>query len=262
MARRAGEGVDNAIYDQQADEWWDERGGLHLLKTVVNPWRLPYFARALARLGREPRGAAALDVGCGGGLMAEELAALGCVVTGIDPSEASLAVARAHAAQQRMPITYRHGFGDALPFANGAFAVVTCCDVLEHIQNWDAVIGEMARVLAPGGMLLFDTINRTLLSRLVVIGLLQEWRPTSVFPPRFHAWEQFITPRELRASLARHGLRVVDVTGAAVRFRPIRLLRAMHGYKAGRLPASEVGRHLTLCAGRLRALSYIGHAVK
>jgi 2-polyprenyl-6-hydroxyphenyl methylase/3-demethylubiquinone-9 3-methyltransferase len=254
--------VDNALYDRLAGEWWDERGGLHLLKTVVNPWRVPYLRRALAREGIEPRGASVLDVGCGGGLLAEELAALGCAVTGIDPSEQSLAVARAHAAAQGLPITYVHGSGDALPFAEGAFALVCCCDVLEHIERWDAVVGEMTRVLARGGVLLYDTINRTLLSNLVVIKLLQDWRFTSVFPPRFHAWEQFITPAELRASLSRHGMRTRDVTGTAVRANPIRTLRAIRRYKAGRLSAAAVGRHVTLREGPSVALSYIGYATQ
>jgi 2-polyprenyl-6-hydroxyphenyl methylase / 3-demethylubiquinone-9 3-methyltransferase len=262
VAKRVGAGVDNAIYDRLASEWWDECGGLHLLKTVMNPWRLPYFQRALARTGLDPRGAPALDVGCGGGLLAEEFAAMGCAVTGIDPSESSLAAARAHAEAHGLRIEYRHGYGDALPLADGEFAIVYCCDVLEHIQNWDAVIGEMARVLAPGGVLLFDTINRTLLSNLVAIKLLQEWRLTSVFPPRFHAWAMFIRPQELRASLARHGLRAQAFSGTAIRLHLIRLLRAMRGYRAGKIPASVLGRHLSIREGRLMSLSYLGYAVK
>jgi 2-polyprenyl-6-hydroxyphenyl methylase/3-demethylubiquinone-9 3-methyltransferase len=260
MAR--GSAADNTLYDRLATEWWDEAGGLHLLKTVVNPWRVPYLRRALAREGIAPRGATALDVGCGGGLLAEELATLGCAVTGIDPSEESLAVARAHAAAQGLAITYLHGSGDALPFADGSFTIVCCCDVLEHVKRWDAVVGEMARVLAPGGMLLYDTINRTWLSKLVVIKLLQDWPLTSVFPPRFHAWAQFITPAELRASLARHGLRARDVTGTAVRANPIRTLWAIRRYKAGRLSAAAVGQHVTLREGPSMALSYIGYATQ
>lgn len=262
MARHARQRIDNAIYDQRASEWWDERGGLHLLKTVVNPWRVPYCARALAHRQLDPHGARTLDVGCGGGLLAEEFAAMGCAVTGIDPSEGSLAVARAHAAAHGLRITYINGYGAVLPFADATFAIAYCCDALEHIRDWDAVIGEMARVLQPGGLLFFDTINRTILSRLLVIGLLQEWRPLSVFPPQFHAWEMFITPRELRASLARHGLRARDITGASVTVAPFQLLRAMHRYKAGKLAAAEVGKHITMREGPVTALSYIGYASK
>jgi 2-polyprenyl-6-hydroxyphenyl methylase/3-demethylubiquinone-9 3-methyltransferase len=262
MARHASARIDNEIYDHQSGEWWDERGGLYLLKTVVNPWRVPYFARILSQWRIDPRGARALDVGCGGGLLAEEFAAMGCAVTGIDPSEGSLAVARAHAAANGLRIEYRHGFGDALPFADESFAIAYCCDVLEHIHDWDAVIGEMARVLTPRGLLFFDTVNRTILSNAVVIKLLQEWRYTSVFPPRFHMWEMFITPRELRASLERHGLRPRDITGAAVKIDPVQMLRAMRRYKAGMLAAAEVGKHITLREGPRVALSYMGYASK
>jgi 2-polyprenyl-6-hydroxyphenyl methylase/3-demethylubiquinone-9 3-methyltransferase len=262
MTRHASAGVDNALYDRMAGDWWDEHGRLHLLKTVVNPWRLPYFRRVLARHSIDPQGTTALEVGCGGGLLAEELAAMGCAVTGVDPSEASLAVARAHAAAQGLRIAYLAGYGDALPFADGAFTIICCCDVLEHIERWDEVIGEMARVLAPGGVLFFDTINRTMLSKLVVIKLLQEWRYTSVFPPRFHAWEQFITPGELRASLERHGLRAGDVTGTTVTVNPVRTLWAIRRYKTSRLAAAAVGRQVIIREGPSMALSYIGYATK
>ncbi|HYL71356.1 MAG TPA: 3-demethylubiquinone-9 3-O-methyltransferase, partial [Candidatus Dormibacteraeota bacterium] len=101
---------------------------------------------------------------------------------------------------------------------------------------------------------------RTLLSKLGVIKLLQDWRVTSVFPPRFHAWEQFITLDELQASLARHGLRGREVIGAAVRANPLRTLWAIRRYKAGRLSAAAVGRHVTLREGPSVALSYMGYA--
>src|SRR5438046_6696824 len=87
-----------------------------------------------------------LDIGCGGGLLAEEFARLGCHVTGIDPSEPSLAVARAHALQEDLAIEYREGVGESLPFADAYFDIVYCCDVLEHVNNLEAVISAVARV--------------------------------------------------------------------------------------------------------------------
>ncbi|MDQ6885244.1 MAG: DinB family protein, partial [Candidatus Dormibacteraeota bacterium] len=109
--RRPG-GADNDLYDQLADSWWDEGGVLNILKASINPWRVPYFQRILTRLHLEPEGKRALDVGCGGGLLAEEFATLGFAVTGVDPSEKSLAVARVHAAQQGLEIDYQLGYGD------------------------------------------------------------------------------------------------------------------------------------------------------
>src|SRR5438105_15848127 len=89
--------IDNDIYDRLADTWWRENGFLNLLQTTLNPWRVPYFKRALAALKIDPHGSRALDVGCGGGLLTEEVAAMGFSVTGIDPSRRSLEIARAHA---------------------------------------------------------------------------------------------------------------------------------------------------------------------
>jgi 2-polyprenyl-6-hydroxyphenyl methylase/3-demethylubiquinone-9 3-methyltransferase len=132
--------TDNNLYDRLADTWWREDVFLNLLQTTLNPWRLPYFKRILGQLEIEPRGSRALDVGCGGGLLTEEIAAMGFFVTGIDPSVRSLEIARAHAARKSLPIEYRVGYGHDLPFENQSFDVVFCCDVLEHVTEWDAVI--------------------------------------------------------------------------------------------------------------------------
>src|SRR4051795_8092603 len=99
--------IDNGVYDRLAEGWWDENGVLHFLRTGMNPGRFGYFREVLVeRLGRNPRGLATLDIGCGGGLLAEEFAGLGCRVTGIDPSAASVAAARAHAADAGLDIEY------------------------------------------------------------------------------------------------------------------------------------------------------------
>ena len=149
--------VDNDLYNRLADAWWSEQSELYLLKALVNPWRVPYFRRLLDQEQVDLRGRRALDVGCGGGFLTEEVAALGFAVTGVDPSAQSLAVARAHAAQHALPITYCRGSSDQLPFAAASFAVVSCGDVLEHIPNWEAVIGEVRRVLVRGGGFFYVT---------------------------------------------------------------------------------------------------------
>jgi 2-polyprenyl-6-hydroxyphenyl methylase / 3-demethylubiquinone-9 3-methyltransferase len=254
--------IDNELYDRLADGWWDDKGLLYVLKGAVNPWRLPYFQRVLLALEANAPGRRALDVGCGGGLLAEEFAAMGFAVTGIDPSERSLAAARAHSALSGLDIDYRHGYGDRLPFENESFDVVYCCDVLEHIEDWDAVTAEIARVLRRGGVFLYDTINRTIFSKALVIKIMQEWRLTSFAPPNVHVWEMFIKPRELEASLERHGLRNQQVRGLQLTRNPFAVLMATRLYKLGRISAGELGARLGLKEGPSLAVSYMGYALK
>ena len=199
--------VDNELYDRLASTWWDENETLCMLRTVINPGRFGYFrAVLLEQLKIDPRGKQTLDVGCGGGLLAEEFARLGCCVTGVDPSEPSLVVARDHAQQEGLTIDYRTGFGECLPFADASFDIVYCCDVLEHVKDLEMVISEIARVLKEGGIFFYDTINRTFMSKIVTIKLLQEWKATSVMPPNLHDWNMFIKPRELQALMERYRL--------------------------------------------------------
>ena len=254
--------IDNGIYDRLADSWWHDRGFLNLLQSTLNPWRVPYFIRALKSAGIVPLGSRALDVGCGGGLLAEEAAALGFDVTGVDPSAPSLDVARAHAAKNHLRIDYRLGSGEALPFAAGTFDVVFCCDVLEHIANWDAVVGEMARVLRSGGVLLYDTINRTFASKIRSIKIAQDWKWTRFAPPNTHVWEMFITPDELFASFARHGLRSLGISGTAAKGNPIRALQLTRQFRSGKISSSEFGRRIEMTEGPVLSGSYMGYAVK
>src|SRR5215210_7869295 len=125
--------VDNQLYDTMADSWWDESGLLHYLQGLT-PVRFGYMRRILVEeLKLDVRGKRTLDVGCGGGLLAEEFARLGCAVTGVDPSEGSLEAARTHAREAGLSIDYRQGTGELLPFADASFEIVYCCDVLEHV---------------------------------------------------------------------------------------------------------------------------------
>lgn len=254
--------VDNELYDRWADTWWSEDSFLYLLKSMLNPWRVPFFKRILAQLNIDPRSACALDVGCGGGLLTEELAALGLAVTGVDPSKRSLAVAQAHAQQSGLPIDYRFGVGQALPFESESFHVAFCCDTLEHIENWDAVIGEIARVLKPNGILFYDTINRTATSKIRSIKMAQEWAWTRFEPPNVHAWEMFIQPEELHASLERHGLQNGACVGTAPRGNLLRALVLTAQYKIGGISIAEYGRRVGMVEGDVMSGSYMGYALK
>ena len=254
--------VDNTVYDRMADTWWDEDGFLHVL-AALNPARFGYMRRVLIQeLYLAPAGMRALDIGCGGGLLAEEFAHLGCAVVGVDPSEESLAAARIHAADQGLAIDYQCATGEALPFADQSFDLAYCCDVLEHVADLRQVIAETARVLKPGGIYFYDTINRTLRSRLIAIKLLQDWHWTALMPPRLHDWRMFIRPAELYRTLEQHGLVPGRLTGLKPRANPLRLISALRRRKRGLLSYAAAVRAMDLGESPDTSVSYIGYARK
>jgi 2-polyprenyl-6-hydroxyphenyl methylase/3-demethylubiquinone-9 3-methyltransferase len=243
-----------------ADSWWEENGFLHVL-AALNPARFGYMRRVLTEeLHLDPVGLRVLDIGCGGGLLAEEFARLGCAVVGVDPSEESLAAARAHAASLGLAIDYQCATGEALPFADGSFDIAYCCDVLEHVTDLRQVIAETARVLRPGGTYLYDTINRTGQSRLIMIKLLQDWRWTALMPPRLHDWHMFIRPAELRRALEHHGLVPGGLTGLKPRANLLRAIRALRRRKRGLLSYAAAVREMDLGESPDTSVSYIGYA--
>jgi 2-polyprenyl-6-hydroxyphenyl methylase/3-demethylubiquinone-9 3-methyltransferase len=216
----------------------------------------------IRELGLDPHHSRALDVGCGGGLLTEELARMGFSVTGVDPSRESVAVASAHAEQGGLTIDYQFGTGHDLQFDDGTFDAVFCCDVLEHVADWDAVIGEISRVLRRGGVFFFDTINRTFASRLRSILIAQEWKWTRFAPPGTHVWEMFITPDELTASLERHGLKFGSIAGTAEKGNPIQALRLIRRFSTGKITAAEFGRQVDMREGPVISGSYMGYATR
>ncbi|HEY1021049.1 MAG TPA: class I SAM-dependent methyltransferase, partial [Flavisolibacter sp.] len=143
--------IDNELYNAKGDIWWSGNTVLSILKTSVNPWRVGYSSRIMQQLGIDPNGKTALEVGCGGGILTEEIRKMGFVTTGIDPSEESLKTAAGHAAAGGLTIQYDHGTGENLPYADQSFDCVFCCDVLEHVQDLPKVVSEIARVLKHGG---------------------------------------------------------------------------------------------------------------
>ena len=254
--------VDNELYKVPGDIWWDESQPLSTLRTAINPARLGYLDTVLAELEIDPHGAAALDVGCGGGLMAEEVASRGFRVTGVDPAAESIEVARTHAAGSGLAIDYRAAAGEELPFADGTFDLVYCCDVLEHVSDPSRVVTESVRVLRPGGVYFFDTINRTRASRLLMIKLFQEWRLTAWMPPNLHAWDKFIRPEEIEAILQSAGLRVGRLTGLAPSAPPPRLLLDLLRLRRGAVTYGEFGRRSRFEIVDDLSVLYAGFAIK
>lgn len=254
--------IDNEVYDRLGGTWWDEDNPLNMLRGSMTPGRFGYFRDILAALGLDPATLRALDLGCGGGFLAEEFDRLGCRVTGIDPSEVSIGTARRHVAAAGRRIDYLVGAGEHLPVAGASFDLVYCCDVLEHVSDLDRVIAETARVLKPGGMYFFDTINRTAASKLLVIKAMQEWRATRLIDTTLHVWDLFITPAELSAALRRHGLEPGGLTGFGPRAAKHRLLVDLVRAKRGRISYGELSRRMDAGPVKNTRTSYIGHATK
>ena len=186
--------IDNNLYNANGDIWWKPDTVLHLLKTSVNPWRVGYANSIIKRLGIDPKGKTALEVGSGGGILTEEICKMGFTTTGIEPSEESRQTAANHAKASGLDIRYEKGTGENLPYADRSFDFVFCCDVLEHVQDLPKVISEISRVLKPGGVFIYDTLNRTFISKLVAIKIWQEWKRWAFMPPNVHVWEMFIKP--------------------------------------------------------------------
>lgn len=218
-----------SLYDRHGPDWW---GGstrwLRQLSKLV-PARLAQFDPVVG----DWRGLAVLDLGCGGGFMAEALALRGAAVMGVDPSEPALEAARRHAAEGSLSIAYRQGVGEAIPVATGSMDVVVCVDVLEHVDDLDRVLDEVRRVLKPGGLFLFDTVNRTWLATLVMVRFAETI--LRILPPGTHEPDRFVRPEDLRAALSARGFTVPPFVG----FGP-RGLDSRGDFTFGPLPTTAV----------------------
>jgi 2-polyprenyl-6-hydroxyphenyl methylase/3-demethylubiquinone-9 3-methyltransferase len=255
--------IDNALYNEQANIWWDENQVLSLLKSSVNPARVGYFERLLKDvLHLECKETPALDVGCGGGILAEEFARLGFHVVGIDPSEQSLAAAKEHAQSMGLTIDYHQGTGESIAYADDTFPVVYCCDVLEHVRDLPKVISEIYRVTQPGGCFFFDTLNRTFLSKLVAIKIWQEWKSTAFMPPRLHEWRMFIQPEELKGLLAQAGFEFKEFRGTSPNVSVLKMISLLRKRASGKIGFKELGQKFKLVESSDLNVLYMGYAVK
>jgi 2-polyprenyl-6-hydroxyphenyl methylase/3-demethylubiquinone-9 3-methyltransferase len=255
--------IDNALYNEQANIWWDENQFLHLLKSSVNPARVAYFRRLLNEvLHFECHDEPALDVGCGGGILAEEFAGMGFHVVGIDPSEQSLATATQHAQSMGLTIDYHQGTGESVPYADNTFPVVYCCDVLEHVRDLPKVINEIYRVTKPGGYFFFDTLNRTFISKLVAIKIWQEWKSTAFMPPRLHEWKMFIKPEELKGLLTKSGFEFKEFRGTSPDVSLPKMISLLRQRASGKIGYKELGQNFKLVESNDLNILYMGYAVK
>ncbi|MFM5884122.1 MAG: bifunctional 2-polyprenyl-6-hydroxyphenol methylase/3-demethylubiquinol 3-O-methyltransferase UbiG [Novosphingobium sp.] len=205
-----------AHFGKLAADWWDPKGSSAMLHRL-NPVRLAFLREVIDRhwqgdsRGVRPlAGKTALDVGCGAGLLCEPLARLGAAVTGVDAATENIAAARDHAAGSGLAIAYHHGEVHALP--PGTFDLVTSMEVIEHVDDKPAFVSALAARLAPGGLMVLSTPNRTARSRLLLV---EGAERIGMVPRGTHHWDDFITPLELHDLLADQGLTMGNPRGIA-----------------------------------------------
>jgi 2-polyprenyl-6-hydroxyphenyl methylase / 3-demethylubiquinone-9 3-methyltransferase len=255
--------IDNTLYDSERESWWQPDSALFMIQCSLNPARLAYARRKLfEELRLDPAGKTALEVGCGGGMLCEEIARLGFQATGIDPSERSLQIARDHARSGSLQISYQKGIGEALPFPDGAFDAVFCCDVLEHVRDLPRVVSEISRVLEPGGVFCYDTINRTLRSKLVAINISQVWKRWAFLPENLHVWEMFIRPAEMKQLLGDNNLAWQEHRGLEPSLPMISVLRYLRRRARGELSFRDLGAKLHMVETGNTGMMYLGYAIK
>lgn len=254
--------IDNDLYSDESNTWWDPNNVLYMLKTSVNPVRVGYARRKLEEHKIDPKGKTALEVGCGGGILCEEIARMGFETTGIDPSAHSINIAANHARVSGLSIKYETGTGEALPYADGSFDVVFCCDVLEHVRDLPKVISEISRVLKPGGVFIFDTLNRTFISKLVAIKIWQEWKRWAFFPPDLHVWEMFIKPNELKELLLKNNFDFKEFCGTKPNISIPKMLSYLRKRAKGELTFKDLGEKFLIVEDKDMSIIYMGVAVK
>jgi len=198
-----------------ADDWWDPDGASAMLHKL-NPVRLAYIRDrlnqhwSLDEHSRRPlEGKSALDVGCGAGLLAEPLARLGAQVTAIDAAPELIGVARDHSNRQGLSIDYRAA---AVENIDGRFDLITSLEVIEHVADPQAFVKALAKLLAPGGLLILSTPNRTGWSKLLTITLAEGF---GRIPKGTHDFDKFIPPERMKQLLGEVGLKCIDFEGIA-----------------------------------------------
>lgn len=257
------QGVDGkTMFDRLAHTWWDPDGFLQGIATLLNPVRSSYFGSVLKNHFDQRSGVKILDVGCGGGLLAEQLYSCRFNLYGLDISLPSVMCAKAHGADNGANIFYINASAETIPFCNGYFDAVVCADVLEHVEDWPQSVKEISRVLKPNGIFLFDTVNRTPFSWLVVTKLIQDWPLTRLVPKRGHIYEQLIRPDELKQVMKEHGVIERERSGLWTGANVIDILRVGFCLKFGNMTFPEAGRRLQLELSPNTWMSYIGYGQK
>lgn len=212
-----------AKFEAMAQEWWDPKGKFKPLH-MMNPVRLDYITTQIAaefgldrRSLRPFEGLRILDIGCGGGLIAEPMARLGAKVVGADAADGNIAVASLHAEQQELDIDYRATTAEALAGADEKFDVVLALEIVEHVADPAGFVATCHDLLRPGGLTVVSTLNRTAKSfGAAIIGAewIMRWLPKGT-----HDWNRFIRPEELSGMMSDAKLQPADARGMV--FNPL-----------------------------------------
>jgi 2-polyprenyl-6-hydroxyphenyl methylase/3-demethylubiquinone-9 3-methyltransferase len=208
-----------AKFSGWAAEWWDPRGKFAPLHKF-NPVRLGFIrAEAAAHFGRDSQalrpfdGLDLLDIGCGGGLLAEPMARLGFAVTGADASERNIGTAKVHAVQSGLAIDYRVATAETLAAEGRMFDVVLSMEVVEHVADVSAYLRACAALIRPGGLTFVATLNKTLKSLVLAkfgAEYVLNWLPRGT-----HDWNRFLAPAELQAILEEKSLNILKIQGVS-----------------------------------------------
>lgn len=201
-------------FDALAARWWDPDGAFKPLHDI-NPLRLAFVEASVDASvdgGTGLAGKTVLDVGCGGGILAEAMASRGAAVTGIDASEGALATARLHLKESGVEVDYIHTTGEQMADERpGAFDVVTCMELLEHVPDPASLVGACARLVRPGGDVIFSTINRN--PKAYLLAVIGAEYVLGLLPRGTHDYGKFIRPSELDAWSRGAGLTLEALEG-------------------------------------------------
>jgi len=206
-----------AQFSRHAEDWWNPHGKFRPLHHL-NPVRLEYVRDQICdHMRREAHTRYALkdlkilDVGCGGGLLAEPLARMGAKVTGLDASDETIAIARQHAKQSGLSIDYKAASVEELAKAKARYDVITALEIAEHVADLDSFLKAIRTLLKPNGLLIMSTLNRT--PKSFLLGIVAAEYILNLVPRGTHQWQKFIRPSELVARLEKIGLHARDLTG-------------------------------------------------
>jgi 2-polyprenyl-6-hydroxyphenyl methylase/3-demethylubiquinone-9 3-methyltransferase len=248
------------LLDALAATWWDESGLLHGLGALLDPVRVPFLLDVLRdELGHGTH--RVLDVGAGGGLLAETLDGAGFSTVALDPSLLSLRAGKDHGVSAGSPVSHIGGTGEQLPSSDASFDAVICMEVLEHVDDAGAVVGEAGRVLRPGGVFVYSGPNRTVINRVGLLFVAQDL--LGVVPRGTHRWDRLLRPGDVERHMRSSGIDPVETFGVGIRAQSLpRAAWAVIGLLTGRLTYPDAAMRVELTSGIGGSVAYQGFGVR